>query len=158
RRSADGGLTWNTVDFVPGAANKIVTDTAGNVYVAGAVGANSWAIRKGIGGTNFATVDSFAAGPYGAQAIFVHPSAGIFAAGNAPISTNVSKSGTSVYYGWVVRRSTNGGATWSTVDSFSLSGGTGTGPFYGASAFGMGADTHGNLYVVGSADSVSGSG
>lgn len=158
RRSGDGGATWSTVDMLPGAANKVATDSAGNVYVAGGVANNSWSVRKGIGGTNFVTVDSFAAGPYGAQAIFVHPAAGIFAAGNGPISTNVSKSGTLIYYGWVVRRSTNGGASWSTVDSFSLSGGTGTGAFYGASAFAIGADAIGNVYVVGSADVVSGTG
>lgn len=142
RRSADGGLTWSTVDLLTGAsgntaANKIAADASGNVYVAGIV-ADNWVVRKGFGGTNFTTVDSFAAGAYGAQAVFVHPTAGIFAAGNAS--------------NWVVRRSKDGGATWSTIDSFSLSAGS------GAIAFGIGADAHGNLYVVGSADSVSGSG
>ena len=165
RRSADGGATWNTVDLQSvgprdTAANAIAADNAGNVYAVGAI-ANNWVVRKGIGGTNFATVDNFFAGGSGlsgAQAVLVHPTAGIFVGGSAPIFTNVIKSGkttsTLTYYGWVVRRSTDNGATWQTVDAFSFDSGYGTGNFYGASVFGLGADALGNIYAVGSADEV----
>jgi hypothetical protein len=40
---------------------------------------------------------------------------------------------------WYVRRSLNGGVTWSTVDTY-----------LGGSARGIGADGAGNVYVVGS--------
>lgn len=160
RRSTDGGATWATVDdyFDGGwetAANAVAADAAGNVYVAGYSTAGSiatphWLIRKGVGGTNFTTVDSIpCAWSVGAAAIRVHPTAGVFAAGVGPISTN--KTG-QVTYGWVVRRSTDAGATWSTMDKFTLASGQ------RAAAFGLGADAHGNLYAVGSADTTSGNG
>ena len=73
RRSVDGGATWSTVDdFAPGGfltrANAISVDSAGNVYVAGDADyanpyeVNYWTVRKGIGGTNFSTVDSVPSG------------------------------------------------------------------------------------------------
>src|SRR5438093_13476270 len=130
RRTSDGGLTWTTVDdYAPGGIltqpNGIAVDAAGNVYVAGAADfANPyydthWVIRKGIGGTNFSSVDSFPTSS-SANAVYAHPIAGIFAAGNGPIATN--KFG-AVANGWVVRRSTDGGAIWNTVDAFQLASG-----------------------------------
>ena len=50
-----------------------------------------------------------------------------------------------------MRQSTNGGATWQTVETFQLSSGKGAG------AFGIGADAANNLYVVGNAGTPSGS-
>ena len=52
---------------------------------------------------------------------------------------------------WVVRRSTDGGATWQTVETFQLSSGK------TAEASGIGTDALGNLYVVGYAWTPSGS-
>ncbi len=164
RRSGDHGLTWSTVDdFVTVGAGAflvqptgVAADAAGNVYVAGgAVYANPsdrsyWTVRKGIGGTNFTMVDSFPTVNYDqAQAVFVHPTAGIFAAGEAPVATN--KFG-NVSSGWVVRRSTNAGASWTTIDTFVLLSG------YVALATGIGADALGNVYVVGQAYSATGTG
>jgi hypothetical protein len=151
RRSLDGGATWSTVDdYQDGgvftSAHGITSDSAGNIYVAGYSDATSaWTIRKGVGGTNFTTVDRVPSSWLeGANAIYVHPTAGIFAAGVGPVATSTDKRGdVTTYYGWLVRRSTNGGATWSTVDTFSLSSG------YKAVGGGMGSDGFGNVYVVG---------
>jgi len=131
----------------------VAADAAGNVYVAGDADyanpyyVNYWTVRKGIGGTNFSTVDSLQTGSTfpTAQAILAHPTAGIFAAGEASVVVN-KFGGTALE--WVVRRSTNGGITWSTVDTFAF---TNSSSIYRADAHGIGADSLGNVYVVGRA-------
>ncbi len=149
RRSTDGGATWTTVDDMVTAPLwpatddvGIAADGAGNVYVAAtdvyylnSVWYHDWTIRKGIGGTSFSTIDvlpnSFP------KDIFVHPTAGIFVVGQ----TQLANKGPTIL-AWLVRRSTDGGATWSNVDTFLLS--------KSAVAMGIGTDASGNLYVVGS--------
>jgi hypothetical protein len=133
RRSTDGGATWSIVDDVavsnyafPEAGSTLAADAAGNIYVTVPT-VGTWTVRKGVGGTSFSTVDTFPAWSLGnANSVFVHPSAGIFAAGSA--------SGV-----WVVRRSLDGGATWSTVDTYGS----------GATAYAIGTDAQGNIYVTG---------
>jgi hypothetical protein len=158
RRSTDGGQTWTTVDtLVTGSEYRetaaITTDAAGNVYVAGtslAAGQTIWTVRKGVrqpdGGMSFSTVDqgtpAWADGPLG---IFAHPTAGIFVAGLTKVTIRKDTIGLV----WLVRRSTDGGATWSNVDTYQLS------SLESSSAMGVCADASGNLYVVGSANVVS---
>ena len=151
RRSSDGGTTWSLVDdFAPGGPQTqpfgLASDTAGNVYVAGVAnhpGVNDlvWTVRKGTGGGSFSTVDALSSGQGGqANGIYVHPTAGIFAVGSAIIA---GTKGYKTTEAWIVRRGSNGGATWSTVDTFQLS------VNLTSRAFGIGADSSGNLYVVG---------
>jgi hypothetical protein len=145
-RTTDGGDTWTTVDdFDTGGysgadpTTGITVDSDGDVYVAGTsfvAGKLTWTIRKGAGGTSFSTVDLVTGSS--PTAMFAHPTAGIFAAG---AKTVVIKGKTSNV--WLVRRSTNGGASWSEVDAFQLAAG------HSAHANGIGADALGNLYVVG---------
>jgi hypothetical protein len=147
RRSTDGGATWSTVDTVrisgfyasPLAAGGITTDATGNVYITEPI-LGTWTVRKGIGGTNFSTVDTFQPSGSQAQTVFAHPTAGVFAVGSGTVVNKNSSS-----QAWVVRRSLDGGATWATVDAYQASGG------YAAEAFGIGADAQGNIYVVGRA-------
>jgi hypothetical protein len=151
RRSSDGGANWSTVDdYQDGgvftSAHGITADAAGNVYVVGYLdGTSSWAVRKGTGGTNFSTIDIVSSSWLeGADSVFVHPTAGVFAPGVGPVATTTDKRGhVTITYGWVVRRSTNGGTTWSTVDNFSLAAGN------KSVASGIASDALGNIYVVG---------
>jgi hypothetical protein len=146
RRSTDGGATWATVDTVttsgyaiPLAAGSITPDATGNVYVTEPI-PGTWTVRKGIGGTSFSTVDTFQPAGSQAQAVFAHPTAGVFAVGSGTVFSKNNSS-----QAWVVRRSLDGGVTWSTVDTYQAGSGQ------SASAYGMGGDAHGNLYVVGRA-------
>jgi hypothetical protein len=147
RRSTDGGATWSTVDAVaisggyasPLAAGGLTADSAGNVYVTEPI-SGTWTVRKGTGGTSFSTVDSFQPSASQAEAVFAHPTAGVFAVG---YSTVVSKRTSS--QAWTVRRSSDGGASWSTVDTYQATSGS------AAAAYGAGADAQGNIYVVGRA-------
>jgi hypothetical protein len=123
----------------PLAAGAITADPFGNVYVTEPV-YGTWTIRKGQGGTSFSTVDTFQPSGSQANAVFAHPTAGIFAVG---FGTVVNKRSSS--QAWVVRRNLDGGATWATVDAYQASSG------YAATAFGAGADAQGNIYVVGRA-------
>ncbi len=144
RRSTDGGATWSIVDTValsnyalPIAASAITADAAGSVYVTEPSG--TWVVRKGIGGTSFATVDTFQPSASQANAVFAHPTAGIFAAGYGQVVVNKFGGTASA---WLVRRSLDAGATWSTVDAYAS----------GMAAYGIGADGNGNLYAIGNAN------
>jgi len=151
RRSTDGGVTWTTGDnFVkaPPDANAddigLAADAAGNVYASATdfywTGSNYrdlWTVRKGVGGTSFSTVDTV---PNSRPTdIFAHPTAGIFVAGMTTITIKNQTSNA-----WLVRRSTDGGATWSSVDTFQLSSSR------SAVAMGISANASG-IYVVGHA-------
>jgi hypothetical protein len=129
--SVDGGDTWDTLDILPrySIPRGIAADADGNVYVAGNVTTNhAWLVTKGtLFGSIWTTADAFLpSGGAQANAVFCHPTAGVFATGNA-----------GGY--WTTRRSLDGGATWKIVDSPRISG----------AGNGIGADAHGNIYVVG---------
>jgi hypothetical protein len=158
RRSSDAGATWTTVDdFDAGTDDSgqfpptgIAVDAAGDVYVVGysnphvASTTHAWTVRKGVGGTSFSTVDLLATRGR-PRAIFVHPTAGLLVAGDTAIVYR-----NQVSSAWMVRRSTNGGSTWSTIDVYQLSSG------YNAAANDVAADALGNIYVVGSGNKASG--
>lgn len=140
-RSADGGTTWSTVDFLSAPSGKanpyaVVEDAAGRVFVGGQLGdlnnTDHWLIRRSLdGGTTWTTVDNVAKGLNVVRGMVATP-AGVFAAG---------------YLGnpfWAVRRSTDGGNTWRTVDTVSSV----------SHAFGIAADAAGNIYTVGDASFV----
>ena len=151
RRSTDGGATWATVDdqaqspLAYAGSGNITADVAGNVFVSEYLftSAWTWLVRKGTGGTNFATVDTYlpSGGSAQANAVYVHPMAGVFSVGYASFPV---KFGTSQF--WLVRRSLDGGITWSTVDTYQATSG------YAAAAYAVGADASGNIYVAGSAN------
>jgi hypothetical protein len=145
-RSSDGGSTWTTVDdFVPPNSastqpNAMAVDSAGNLFVAGTGADNNWVTRRGVGGTNFTTVDGMSLNS-SAHGVFIHPTSGIFVVGYGSIP-----SGRRTTIAWIVRRSADGGNSWQTVDTFQYASGA------TSYAEGGGIDSQGNVYVVGYGD------
>jgi hypothetical protein len=152
RKSADGGQTWTLVDDVQGPTVDFGAAGAGfvagsGVFVVGAPYAgssSSWLVRRSITGEagTWSTVDSPFAGA--AQAVGSDNQGNIYVAGSKSITT-ATKPKLTGYSAWVIRRSTDGGNTWSTVDTFTYA-------QKGADAYGIGRNSAGNLVVVGRAD------
>jgi hypothetical protein len=126
RKSTDFGASWQTIDTFPGiaraAAYHPVTKTlfVGGINNSGGSGKNiipQWSIRRSAdGGLTWTTVGGFA--PKGTkaamiQSVHAHGAATIYAAGYI----RVSEGNKSPWY-WLVRRSTDNGQTWSTIDMF----------------------------------------
>jgi hypothetical protein len=141
RMSADAGVSWSTVAHpytYVGSTPDLTSDSAGNLYL-GATSNRYWIVQKGSkDGTSWSTMDSFQYSP-GAAAVAI--GMGTDASGNVYA---VGSGGTN--YGlahWLVRKSADQGATWSTVDDYQY--------LDGAPANCFGSDASGNLYVGGSA-------
>ena len=143
--SQNHGATWTVSDPWLGNTNTfpqtnvfLSTDLAagnsGAVYVCGVVATPRWIVRKGVlnaaGGITWTMADNNINGD--AQSISVRPGAAsqpdqIFVCGEAPSLR-----------GWAVRRSSDGGATWSTVNANTL-----------ASAFSVAAGADGSICAIG---------
>ncbi len=154
RRSQDGGTTWSTVDSISGgaslaAANGVFVSPTEGIFVAGVTPGGRkgnllvWTVRRSLdGGNTWATVDSYQLNSsYDAMA----NSLGADAAGNLyAVGWADSKSTASLGTDhWTVRKSTNGGGAWTTVDDFAPA----TTSHTRAARFAK--DSAGNLYVVG---------
>ena len=148
RKSADGGKTWALVDDVPGqqACHAGFIPGVGVFVVGDANSAHpSWMVRRSLdAGATWSTVD----GPFaqsGASGVCGDSKGNIYVAGEQYIITQPATKVTAAqgYYAWVTRKSSNGGATWSTVDTFAYA------PNKSAGAKGSGTDSAGNVVVVG---------
>jgi hypothetical protein len=156
RKSADAGATWTTVDQygypnAPESVASAVLATPAGLFVCGLSVATSgrgpqWVVRKcANAGTTWTTVDNF----YSSTA-FNQPNAlTADAAGNVYVGgfSDINTAGSYAHY-WVVRKGTNGGASWQTVDAFRYFPYPTT--FTANDALGMGTDALGNVYAVGS--------
>ena len=134
--------------------NDLAVDANGNVFVVcavvlkggGPLGTWHWIVRKQTAGQgSFVTVDDFTFNRVDARpnAITVVPSgagAGVYVVGNG----GGGYSG-DVGLQWVVRKSTNGGSSWTTVDSFAAEPST-SAP---SSASAVVADDNGVVHVAG---------
>jgi hypothetical protein len=151
RASSNSGATWSTVNLFQYVAGKncgagaMSADLSGNVYLVGtaadANGVGHWLVRRGSNaGTTWSSLDDI--GGARAMGIGFVPNAGLFAMGSISTVTS-SKNKTTTTSPWVVRRSLDGGATWTTVDVLQPPAG------YAAYGQGIAADAQGNLYVAG---------
>jgi hypothetical protein len=148
RMRAPGQPSFVTAEAITssfsGEARMIAFHPTAGVLVAGRV-ANVWTVRRSIDGVNWVPMDSFkdtGGSSSSAEAITVDGAGTIYVAGRADQS--VRAKGRTIYSNnWVVRRSTNGGATWAVVDRF---GALGQG-----SAEGITVGNGGTVFVSGSA-------
>ena len=156
RKSADSGATWTTVDSLwdnnVKEARAIGFGQNASLFVAGML-ANSWTVRRSTDrGATWATVDSYR--PSGsltseAWSVAADSVGNIYVAGNAVAWIKGRYANQ-----WVVRRTTNNGASWTTVDNVTIdyssnsSGPTGitVGPAGALFVGGYGTATDGSLY------------
>ena len=146
-----GSWAFTTVDQA-GSANAaafgvtaINGGVAAGVYAVGRIGA-SWTIRKSTdGGNTWAQIDgSFEQDPSGTVSHWPYAVAGdthgdVYVVGFVPMGTSSSDD-------WIVRKSVDGGASWSTDDQYRPTPSAGS-----ATPFAIGTDPAGNVYVAGSA-------
>jgi hypothetical protein len=119
--------------FVPGVG----------IFVAGDPGTLGWTVRfSGNGGETWATVDApFPAGA-GAWSVTSDSQGNVYVTGSEPATTTYSE--------WVTRKSSNGGQTWQTVDTYTLA------PDKSAVGHGLGVTAVGTVVAVGQANDASG--
>jgi hypothetical protein len=155
RKSGDAGATWTTVDQygypnAPESVASAVLATPAGLFVCGLSVATSsrgpqWVVRKSANaGTTWTTVDNF----YSSTAFNQPYALTADAAGNVYVGgfSDINATGSYAHY-WLVRKGTNGGASWQTVDAFRYFPYPIT--FAANGALAMGTDALGNVYAVG---------
>jgi hypothetical protein len=150
---------FSTINFLAGMSGVApgqritVVDTgpAAGVYVVG-TGSNAWkVIKSGDSGASWSQVDSFqyeAGRMSQANAVVGDASGNVYVVGDAQKSTVVGQDAKRrpIYQNvshWLVRKSANGGATWTTADDFQLS------SVKNAFPYAVGIDLAGNVYAAG---------
>jgi hypothetical protein len=163
---AVGQTTAQAIPGIPNVYNTIndlTVDAAGNVFTVGQEeklitvvnkkGQTSsyledhWIVRELAAGTTSFTIvdDCFSPSSYrypAATSIAATPS-GLYVTGRVEFGAYPADDR------WIVRKSTDSGHTWTTVDSFQYS--TATATSYGSQALGVTSDSAGNIYVAGHA-------
>ena len=164
------GLSWSTVDNFPSSSGNpvglhvrpaAVAGQPDEVFVCGSAN-GKWTVRHSLdAGATWTTVDSFAFGVSGsvypnAYSLATAPDGSIYVAGRVAqnvtttvLTTNIvrnkvvvsTNSTTTTQYGSLVRKSSNGGASWSNVDYV-----TNGWPSY---ARGVVVDRFGRVFVAG---------
>ena len=155
RKSSDAGQTWKLVDDVTGPeANGAAYVPGAGVFVVGPRfinGAHPWLVRRSATGEpgTWSTVDYPSANvSSAARAVGGDNQGNVYVSGSMFVVTGVvttkHQTTTNGYYAWITRKSSDGGTTWSTVDTFSYTQNVG-----GYGPVGIGTDAAGNVVVVG---------
>jgi hypothetical protein len=151
-RKGVGGTTFSTVDtFQPSSsqAYAVFAHPTAGIFAVG-VGtvvnkrssSQAWMVRRSLDlGTTWSTVDTYQASSGSAATAFgaaADAQGNIYVVGRAAVPNK-----NSTINHWQVRKSANGGTSWSTVDDFEL--------FTSGNqvALGFAADSNGNLFVAG---------
>lgn len=126
RRSADQGLSWTNLDDRAGithgaSAQAVATNGAGDLFVSGWNFDNGshyrCQVRRQLAGTSTWTmVDDFQLTPLGACL----PRALVVAKGHVFVAMQAVDANNTAH--WLIRRSSDNGATWSTVDDLVMDG------------------------------------
>ena len=122
RKSPNAGASWTVVDDVPwGTPSQFTVMTfvpGAGLFVVGSAYSNSlnaWVVRRSLdGGSTWANADNYqlTVGQESyARGVSSDAQGNIYVVGYAHDSTATAR--------WIVRASGNGGATWTTIDSFS---------------------------------------
>lgn len=147
RRSTDNGETWSTVKVLPGGGRGIAADPRnGILYSIGAVmvsdDEHSWVVQKSMdNGVSWTKVDDF----YDREHFYNSGRITVDGKGNVIIVGQNSVSGSGGGISSIMRRSEDGGATWTTID-------------YAPSTFGaaqIASGKNGEVIVVGGTPSIS---
>jgi hypothetical protein len=148
RKSVDRGDSWTAVDTFQlnagetSSANAIAIDSSGKIYAVG-TGVNSaqtyWVVRASSDdGASWTTIDQLqlnSGKTSNASSVALDSNGNVFVAGYGIDSSNIIN--------WVVRKSGNGGASWSTPDSYQYSTGK------NSDAHAISVDSSGAVYVAG---------
>ena len=120
-RTTSGGLTWSTVDSQSSGQPQSVFVRPGapgqpdDVLVAGGV----FTMRRSLdGGATWATLGNYRGtnSPMSAMDAIVGPDSSIYVATHNTKTVGSKRTGYTTVYGWLLSRSTDGGATWTDVD------------------------------------------
>ena len=148
RRSASGDSgTWSTVDDLEGpTANGAAFVSGAGVFVVGERFPGSttpWLVRRSLTGNpgTWSTVDNPFAG--GAEAACGDGQGSVYVTGAQSRTIQVSRKTTYTYNVWTTRKSSDGGSTWSTVDTYTYA------PNQTAVGLGLSTDASGNVIAVG---------
>jgi len=121
QRTSTGGITWTTVDNIPGTQPDSIcvrpAATPGQpdeILVCGLASGN-WTVRRSVNeGASWTTVDNYSTGMQrGYSGVATGPDNSLYVVGR--IAKTVGKT---TQYGWLVRKSANGGVSWANVDYF----------------------------------------
>lgn len=153
RESSNSGTSWSTIDSFQNngdnsEANGIGVDKSGNIFVSGFSinGSNQeqWLVRESSdGGKTWGIIDGFDYGIGGSTvpgALTIDSSGNIYVVGYAFSTANEDT--------WIIRQSTDSGVSWSTIDSYSVSGST-------VSANAITTDSSGGVYAAGTISPIS---
>jgi hypothetical protein len=145
RKSSNGGETWTNVDdaMITNLASSAAFVPGVGIFVAGDPGTLGWSVRfSANAGATWANVDAPFPTGAGAWSVASDYQGNVYVTGSTPV--------TAAYSEWVTRKSSNGGQTWQTVDTYTLA------PDKSAVGHGLGVTAAGTIVAVGQANDASG--